>query len=356
MISRMAIVRRLPGGRRLAWAALSTAVVAVAFAVVLPRITNYGQVWRSVSGLSWEWIVALAAATVLNLATFPAPWVAALPGLAFGNAFGLSQASTALTLIVPGGAPIGMLASFAMLRSWGLEGAPVGLAVVLTGVWNQLSTFAFPVVALAMLAADGGGGRSLELVALVGIVSFAGCVAVIAAAVASPRLARSAGDAAARIAVFVRRLVGLAPPAWDGGSIVRFREEALGLLQRRWVALTLTTLANQLTGYLLLELSLRGVGLPRGDVSSVEVFAAWSVGRLLASIPITPGGIGFVELGLTGALVAFGGADGPVVAGVLVYRFLSIAPILALGGLAAATWESRHPERRRRRRGARAAS
>ena len=33
--------------------------------------------------LSWPWIAALAAAVVLNVATFPPPWMVALPGLSF---------------------------------------------------------------------------------------------------------------------------------------------------------------------------------------------------------------------------------------------------------------------------------
>ena len=70
----------------------------------------------------------------------------------------------------------------------------------------------------------------------------------------------------------------------------------------------------------------------------VEAFAGWSLARLLGSIPITPGGLGVVELGMTTALTGFGGNNAGVVAAVLVYRFLTIVPTLALGGLAAATW------------------
>ena len=53
------------------------------------------------------------------------------------------------------------------------------------------------------------------------------------------------------------------------------------------------------------------------------------------------GGIGIVELGLTTALVAFGGANAGVVAAVLIYRFLTVVPTLVLGGFAALTWRSR---------------
>jgi hypothetical protein len=60
--------------------------------------------------------------------------------------------------------------------------------------------------------------------------------------------------------------------------------------------------------------------------------------RIIGSIPITPGGIGIIELGLTGALVGFGGKNAAVVAAVLVYRFLTTVPTLILGLAAAFTW------------------
>jgi uncharacterized membrane protein YbhN (UPF0104 family) len=59
---------------------------------------------------------------------------------------------------------------------------------------------------------------------------------------------------------------------------------------------------------------------------------------VLGSIPITPGGLGVVELGLTSVLAGFGGNHAGVVAAVLAYRFLTIVPTLVFGAVAAATW------------------
>ena len=56
------------------------------------------------------------------------------------------------------------------------------------------------------------------------------------------------------------------------------------------------------------------------------------------SIPITPGGIGVVELSLTATLIGFGGNNAGVVAAVLVYRFLTMVPTLVVGLIAVATW------------------
>ena len=90
--------------------------------------------------------------------------------------------------------------------------------------------------------------------------------------------------------------------------------------------------------FLLLLLSLRAVGVTASEVSWVEAFAAWALVRIIGTIPITPGGIGVVELSLTGTLVGFGGNNAGVVAAVLVFRFLTTVPTLILGLTAAFTW------------------
>jgi uncharacterized protein (TIRG00374 family) len=68
------------------------------------------------------------------------------------------------------------------------------------------------------------------------------------------------------------------------------------------------------------------------------VFAAWALIRIITTIPITPGGLGVVELGLTGALVSFGGSRPEVVAAVLLYRVLTYVPPIAVGGVCLLVW------------------
>lgn len=341
MVSRRAIQPRHV--RRLLGVGLTLACIAGAFGFVLPGIAGYGTVWHSVRQLTWPWIAALCLATAANVITFAPPWMVALPGLGFLRALSMTQVSTAFSMVVPGGAPVGMAASFAALRSWGFAGRSVGLAVTLTGVWNQLSVFAFPVVAVGLLAVQGGATRDLTLVGITAVLLFSLLTGGAAALLSRPRLAVRVGDLARRVVARLNRLRGREAPLWGGESLLRFRAETVTVLRRRWIALTVATLANQLTGYLMLEFSLRAVGVSQTQVSVSECFAAWSIGRLLVSLPLTPGGIGVVELGLTGTLIGFGGQHAQVVAGVLIYRALSIVPTLVLGLVAAATWKLQRP-------------
>jgi uncharacterized membrane protein YbhN (UPF0104 family) len=330
-------VRRLLGG------AVGLAVIGVTFAVVLPRIADYHAVWKATHDLSRWGVVALAATTVANIVTFAPPWQVALPGLGLRQALVVTQASTASTYVAPGGAAPGLAVSFAMLRGWGFRTSEVARAVALTGVWNQLVILGFPPAALALLTVTGGHSAVLQTVAVIGFAVFVAFVGIFAAGLSSARLARRVGNTAARIASGALRLIRRGPVHWGGESLASFRREALHLLRRRWHVLTLATLAGHLTVFGVLLASLRSFGVTGGEVSLVEAFAGWSIARLLGSLPITPGGIGLVEVGLTGALVGFGGANAEVVAAVLVYRFLTIVPTLCLGALAGATWRRHNP-------------
>jgi uncharacterized protein (TIRG00374 family) len=323
--------------------AIGIAVIAVVFFVVLPRIASYQDVWAAVRGLSWPWWFALAGAAAVNVVTFAPPYMAALPGLPFRSALAVTLTSTASTYIAPGGPAVGVALSFAMLRAWGFSGRPVTIAVTLTTVWNQFVIFGMPPIALGLLTVVGETHPLLQTVALIGVAVFGGIVAAFALAIGNPRVAKQVGDWLAQAASWLLRFVRRGPVGWSGMTFMRFRRDTIGLLRRRWHWLTLSTLAGHLSMYVVLLVALRALGVSGDEVSAVESFAAWSLVRVLGSIPITPGGFGIIELGLTGALLAFGGNQAEVVAAVLVYRFLTVAPPLVLGAFAGATWRRHHP-------------
>jgi uncharacterized membrane protein YbhN (UPF0104 family) len=329
-----------PGRRRvrIAVALVTVALVAVIFAVVLPTIADYGAVWRVLRTLTWlQWLLLLGA-TALNIVTFAPPFAVALPGLGFVRALVLTQASTASTYVAPGGAAVGIALAYAMLRGWGFRTAQVTLAVAVTGTWNQFVLLGTPPAALVLLAASGGKHVAVDGVALIAFAVFVAAVTLFVVGLTSDGAARTVGDGAARVASLALRLVRRGPVAFGGETLVRFRLDAVGLLRRAWWQLTLTTLAGHLSVFLVFLACLRTLGADAGEIAFAEAFAAWSVARLLGSLPITPGGIGVVELGLTGTLIAFGGARAEIVAAVLLYRFLTVVPTLVLGVVAGTAW------------------
>ncbi len=335
--------KRRQGRARIVGIVVSVAVIGVVFAYLLPKIADYGEVWSVVQTLSWEWILALVGVTILNILSNGPPWMAALPGLSFLHALRVTMAASALSLVAPGGAAVSIATQFGMLKSWGLEGRPVGLAIALTNIWNQFVIYGFPVLAIGALVAEGGRNKTLEWVALIGLVVLVAIVAGFTIGLSSKRLAKRIGDRAAHIVSWLKGLIHKRPVHWTGDEFVRFRAEAIDLLRRRWHVLTIATLASQLAVFVVLVVTLRAVGIPPSEVSIVEAFAAWSLIRALGSIPITPGGFGVEEIALTGALVGFGAGNAEAVAATLIYRFMTVVPTLALGLLAAATYRLGKP-------------
>jgi putative heme transporter len=319
------------------------ALIVVTFAYFLPKIADYRDVWAVVRELSWEWIAALLGVTALNVLTFAPPWLVLLPGLRFWPTLMMTQAATALSIVVPGGAAVGIAGAYRMLRRWGFPPAEVARAVTLVSLWNQLANLCYPIVALFLLTATGEETAVLATAAFVGVAILGLVVGVLVLVLYSGRMAEEIGDASARLASWVRGRFRRAPVGWGGSSFDRFRVAVAGLLRRRWHLLTLATFAGSLTVFAVLLVSLRALEVTGGEVSAAEAFAAWSLARILGTIPITPGGIGVVELSLTATMIGFGGDNAGVVAAVLVYRFLTILPTLVLGLLAAATWRRAVP-------------
>jgi uncharacterized membrane protein YbhN (UPF0104 family) len=316
------------------------------FAYFLPQIADYRDVWGVLKELSWAWALALAAATILNLVTFAPPWQVVLPGLSFRAAFLLTQVSTALSIVVPAGAAVGIAGAYGILRRWHFAGRDIGRAVTLVSLWNQFANLSYPVIAVFLLAVSGGSTPVLATAAFIGAAVLGVAVAALGAVLASQRTATGIGDLTARMTDWLLARLGRAPVLWGGPSFDRFRIDAADLLRRRWHVLTLATYAGTLTVFLVFLVSLRAFDVTGSEVSLIEAFAAWSLARLLGTVPITPGGLGVVELGLTGALLGFGGPNTEVVAAVLVYRFLTMVPTILLGlGATAALkrWAPKEP-------------
>jgi uncharacterized protein (TIRG00374 family) len=291
-----------------------------------------------VTGLSALGVAGLVAMEIINLATFAPPWMAAFPGLSFLHALVLTQASTAAASVLPGGDAVGIAISYSMLRRWGFSIEQVTVGSAATTVWNAFANVVFAVVAVGGLAISGESHPLLTTAAVIGSAAVGVAIALFAVALNDDHNARLVGRLAERVWNHAARALHRSPATGWQERLVGFRREAIGLLRRRWLALTAGTLAGHLTVFGVLLVALRAVGVTSADVNLSEAFAAWALIRLLTTVPITPGGLGVVELGLTGALVSFGGHRASVVAAVLLYRVLTYVPPIAIGGVCLLVW------------------
>ena len=107
---------------------------------------------------------------------------------------------------------------------------------------------------------------------------------------------------------------------------------------RQWLPLTGFTLLSHAALFVLLLLSLRFVGVTEQQISWAQVLGVFAFVRLLSTLPLTPGGVGIVELGYIGGLALAGGNHAKVVGAVLLFRALSYGLQIPLGGFTYIIW------------------
>jgi putative heme transporter len=325
---------------RAAQIALALLIVAGIFLAVIPHIADYGAVWRDITALTGPQLAMVVAATVWNLVTYWLQSVAAMPGLTMRQAAVQTQTTTTVANAVPGGGAVAVGLSYAMFSSWGFTEGEVARYTLVTGIWNTYIKLGLPAIALGLLAVTGQASRALVTAAVIGIVALAVSVAILVGILWSERAAEALGRGLAKPVSFLLELVGRPAVEVWGDAAVRFREESIELLRRRWVALTVTTLVSHVSLFLVLLASLRVLGVSGSQVSWEEAFGVFAFGRLVTALPITPGGVGVVELSYIGGLVWAGGQRDTVVAAVLLFRSLTYALQIPLGAVTYPIWQA----------------
>ncbi len=113
-----------------------------------------------------------------------------------------------------------------------------------------------------------------------------------------------------------------------GARVVESRNVIRNELRYSWKRAVPAAVANQLFDFLALEASLLAVG---ASVDPILVLLAYVAAATLSMIPITPGGLGFVEAGLAGVLTLAGASPDEAVLATLLYRLFSYWLPLPLG-------------------------
>jgi uncharacterized membrane protein YbhN (UPF0104 family) len=320
----------------------SVAIVVGIFAWAIPKFADYGAVLDALGTLTTIEFASLLAATIFNLLTYWWANQAALPGLGIGKAAVLTQTTTSVANTLPAGGAIAIGLTYSILDSWGFTPTNVALYVGVTGLWNIFTKLGLPMLALVFLALSGHLTPGYVVAAAVGAIVIAMAVLVLTLVFRSEPVAIRIGEALGRAMSRLRRLLRKPPVEGWGKGAARFRRNTIALAQHRWFRLTWTTVLSQIALFLVLLLSLRTVGISEHDISTVEAFAVYSFSRLLSAVPITPGGVGIIDVGYIGGLSVFDGAEkAEIVAAVLLFRALTYGIQIPLGGFTYLIWRAK---------------
>ncbi len=339
--------RKPLGWKRIVGYTISIAIVVAIFWWAIPKFADYRDVWAAIKTLTPLETWSLVAATAFNLLTYWWANQAALPGLGIGKAAVLTQTTTSVANTLPAGGAIAIGLTYSILDSWGFTGTSVALYVGVTGIWNIFTKLALPMLALVFLALSGHLTTTYILAALFGVVVLGAAVGLFALVFRSEAFAIRIGTRMGRVASWVRRRLHKPPVTTWGDGAARFRRDTIVLVGHRWLRLSLVTVLSQVALFFVLLLSLRSFGVSEQEVSTAEAFAVYAFSRLLSAVPITPGGVGLIDLGYIGGLTAFDSAQkAQIVAAVLLFRALTYGIQIPIGGFTYIIWRVKSDWRR----------
>jgi uncharacterized protein (TIRG00374 family) len=328
---------------------VTVVVLLVVFVGIFPKVADYSEAWASIQQMPSAYVVALVAATLVNLAVYVWPMQAALPGLGYGPGFVVRQTSFAISNAVPAGGAVGLGVQYGMLDSYGFGAGAVASAIAIVSVFNVFATLVMPVLGVTALVASGVVEGSYLLLAAIGVLAVGVAVVGFAVVLRSERGARAVGRWADRLVDPLMRRFAHGRSADLTGKILDFRSSIVDVIQTRWAWVTLSTLLLQLTSWAILVLALRGLEAGTGNVTVTwtEALAAFSFARVASFIPITPGGLGTVDAALAALLTGYGATSSQALAADLVWRAATYVPQVLLGALTFLWWRVTAARRRR---------
>lgn len=291
----------------------------LALYVLLPRIAGLDETWGRIRDGDRSWI---ALAALLEIGSY-AGYVVLLRAVAGGPEGMLSWAAS-WRLTLAGVAASRLLATAGAggiaLTAWALSRMGMSARTVAT----RMATFfvvlygifmaALVVVGLGLNAGLLSGRSPFGVTVVPALFGAAVISAGLALALVPGELGRAGHPARDDDAGRVTRVAGYiaSAPAMMGAGV----RGAIALVRARDLAL-LGALAWWSCDVLVLWASMHAFGVPLPPLAVIVM--AYLVGQLGNTLPL-PGGIGGVEGGMVGALVAFGQPAGLAIAAVLTYR------------------------------------
>jgi uncharacterized protein (TIRG00374 family) len=285
--------------------------------LLLPKLLDVFSSWPQLRGINPLWLalaVGFEALSYISLWTLQRITIGTRSWLAVGTS---QLTANAAGSIVPGGGAAAGALQYGMLARAGVRGDRIVSGLAASAAATTAAVLALPVV--ASLAGIGGAAapESLRRVAYIGAAAFVllGVAVVTAFVWDRPLLALARGGRTAAGWVHRRAAFEDLPE-----RLLVQRDGIEAAVRAHPVLAALAALGKWGFDYLVLISVLQALDVrPQPSL----VLLAYAAAALLALIPLTPGGLGFVEAGLTGLLVVAGVDAGDAAAATLAYRLVS---------------------------------
>jgi uncharacterized protein (TIRG00374 family) len=335
---------RLTRGQRLALQIVEGIVVlGVAAWVLVPQVDDARHSLSTIGLTQLGWLAAAMVAVLLSFLAFSLVTASMLRTEGYpmdlSTVIRMDLATIAVSHAVPGGAAVGTALGARLLTVRGVPTISAGFVKVSQGALSQCLLQLMLWGALALAIPVHGTSPLYVTATIVG-----GATLLLVGSAVWLLIARP-GLPAAMLARWGRRL----PPkvmrkAQRGLRAVPEHLRALGADRRRLTWICAWSMGNWIFDAAALWLCVRGFGFSLGYI---ELIVAFGLAAVLASVPITPSGLGVVEGVLVPTLVAFGCPTPAAVLGVLGWRVVNFWLPIPLGGAAYLALRSESKKRER---------
>jgi len=316
---------------------LAVIVAGITIYLVFPSLTEVFASWPELTSLAPIWFSFAVIAQIAHFAcTFSLQRIA-LRTKAWFSVVTSQLAGNAISLVVPGGAAVGAATQFRMLAASGNDtGTAVGgltaFSLLQIGGLLALPIFVLPGILIGVPINSG-----LQHAALLGIGAFVLFAGFSAAVLMLDEPLQWAGRVVQSARNRIRRKAE--PITGLDDRLVHERNRIRDVLGQQWKSAMLLVSGRLAFDYLTLLFTIRATG---HSPQPALVLLAYAVQGVLALLPITPGGLGIVEAGLSGLLILAGVPGGSAVLATLAYRVCSYWLPVVIGPFAYLAFRMRY--------------
>ncbi|MET0999873.1 MAG: lysylphosphatidylglycerol synthase transmembrane domain-containing protein [Marmoricola sp.] len=322
--------------RRWGGRAIGLTITGVGLYIVAPSVVALLDDWPKLERVRPPWFVLLV---LLEAGSMAALWFLVrmtLPTTRWFTVASSQLAGNAASRILPGGNATGSVVQAGMLVRAGQATGAVAAAMGSIGLLTTGMLLALPILTVPAVIIRPPPARQLGLGLVVSLVVAVVLVGLGLALLKWDAFVHSVGKAAGYALHLVRPHIHVSGVV---ESVTAQRDVVAAAFAGRWSRALAFAAANRMLDYAALVASLYAVGA-RARPSMVLLAYVLALG--LALVPITPGGLGFVEAGLTTVLVLAGVSSDQAVLGTLLYRLVSFWLPIPVGAFAWAGWRL-HP-------------
>jgi len=293
-------------------------VAGIAIYLAFPSLVAVFGSWPKLASLEPWWFGAAVLAEVAHFACTIWLQRIALQTKAWFSVATSQLTGNAISSVVPGGAAFGAATQFRMLTAAGNDTTTAVGGLTAFSLLGIAALLALPVFLLPAILLGIPTDRSLQHAALLGVIAFVLFAAFGAVVLFMDAPIRWAGRAVQNVRNRIKRKA--APMTDLEDRLVFERNRIRDVLGEKWRAALLLSSGRVAFDYMALLFCIRATG---AKPQPALVLLAYAVQGLLRLVPVTPGGLGIVEAGLSGMLILAGVPGGEAVLATLAYRIIS---------------------------------